>query len=319
MRRLVACLALALLSTAGQAQTLHVSDLPLDPADPAQTRLDRLDYRGGLVIASDDARFGGLSALELSADGTRLLALSDSAWWVTGRLAWDDADNRLTGFSDLSIAPVRDADGAHFEGRAGDSEGLTPLGGGHYAVSFEREHRLLAYDLGADWSRIGEARPDPLPGPEVMGDLPNNRGIESLVRQDNDDLVLGVEYPVDVHLRHPLWIGQSPDWARSDLASRPSFGLTGMALHAGMIYAVERFYSRAAGNRIGILTFPPPGPDIDITRPVTLGRIDPPLSVDNFEGIAVIERGGETLVLIVSDDNFSDRQRTLLMAFAVVD
>ena len=25
------------------------------------------------------------------ADGTRLLALSDSAWWVTGRLAWDDA------------------------------------------------------------------------------------------------------------------------------------------------------------------------------------------------------------------------------------
>lgn len=94
------CLAL---QPASHAQTVTAAALPLDAGPEEQAALGRLDYRGGLVLASDDERFGGLSALEVSANGTRLLALSDSAWWVTGALAWDDATNTLTGFSELSI------------------------------------------------------------------------------------------------------------------------------------------------------------------------------------------------------------------------
>ena len=38
--------------------------------------------------------------------------------------------------------------------------------------------------------------------------------------------------------------------------------------------------------------------------------------MDNFEGVAVATpAGGSTIVLIVSDDNFSALQRTLLLAF----
>ncbi|MBT3627577.1 MAG: esterase-like activity of phytase family protein, partial [Rhodospirillaceae bacterium] len=42
----------------------------------------------------------------------------------------------------------------------------------------------------------------------------------------------------------------------------------------------------------------------------------PPLTVDNMEGIAVRRDGaGHTLVYLVSDDNFSVLQRTLLLMF----
>jgi hypothetical protein len=42
----------------------------------------------------------------------------------------------------------------------------------------------------------------------------------------------------------------------------------------------------------------------------------PPVTVDNFEGVAV-RRGedGETLVYVLSDDNFNPDQRTLLLMF----
>ena len=43
---------------------------------------------------------------------------------------------------------------------------------------------------------------------------------------------------------------------------------------------------------------------------------EPPLTVDNFEGLAVADGGdGGTLVYILSDDNFNFFQRTLLLLF----
>ena len=47
-----------------------------------------------------------------------------------------------------------------------------------------------------------------------------------------------------------------------------------------------------------------------------LGRFAPPLTVDNFEGVAVTrDADGATLVYILSDDNFHFLQRTLLLLF----
>ncbi len=44
----------------------------------------------------------------------------------------------------------------------------------------------------------------------------------------------------------------------------------------------------------------------------------PPLTVDNLEGVAA-RRGaaGETLIYLVSDNNFNPFQRTLLLLFAL--
>jgi hypothetical protein len=51
--------------------------------------------------------------------------------------------------------------------------------------------------------------------------------------------------------------------------------------------------------------------------PEPLAVLHPPMSIDNFEGVAAFATEGEVRVLMLSDDNFSDAQRTLLLAFSL--
>ena len=84
----------------------------------------------------------------------------------------------------------------------------------------------------------------------------------------------------------------------------PNFKLVG----ADEGYFLFRAYDREAGNRNIIR-----GPDIEF-------KLAPPLNVDNFEGIAVQkEATGTTRIYLVSDDNYSSRQRTLLYVFEIRD
>ena len=51
-------------------------------------------------------------------------------------------------------------------------------------------------------------------------------------------------------------------------------------------------------------------------RPQFVARLEAPLTVDNYEGIAARPAPGSgTLLYIVSDDNFRSQQRTLLLQF----
>jgi hypothetical protein len=317
--RLLLAAALSLTGLAAcAAQDTFVTPVDLS-GDAAVTTTGRLAWRGGFSLSLGHEGFGGLSALELSDDGSRILALSDSAWWVTADLGWS-ADNRLERVADIRVFPLLDEAGRHWRGRAADSEGLTRTEGTTYLVSFEREHRVLAYDLGPDWTALDTARPTPIdipPGSERWGD---NRGLESLARLNDGTLLAGVEYPSGLSLNHAIW-RRPPggEWQAGRMSATPTFGLTGLAAHDGWVYVVERFWARGQGNRIRIRRFPA---DADWSTPAqaeTLGALDAPLITDNIEGIAVMERGGETLILLLSDDNFSRSQRTLLLAFAVTD
>ena len=53
----------------------------------------------------------------------------------------------------------------------------------------------------------------------------------------------------------------------------------------------------------------------DRGRTIHEERLRRPLTVDNFEGISVVRRRGGVRFYILSDDNFSTEQRTLLLAF----
>lgn len=79
----------------------------------------------------------------------------------------------------------------------------------------------------------------------------------------------------------------------------------------GTCYILFRSYSPDRGNAAAILAL---GPDNETK---TLAALLPPLTLDNFEGIAVREEQGRTYLYIVSDNNFSSRQRTLMMKFEV--
>jgi hypothetical protein len=90
--------------------------------------------------------------------------------------------------------------------------------------------------------------------------------------------------------------------------------------HAGLV-AVRRLPD---DDTVWLLrSFTPAGGNVVVLR-ITNGRgqtideqtIRPPLTVDNFEGVSAVDRGDGTIrFYLVSDDNFSRTQRTLLLAF----
>ncbi len=317
-----------LLAACGGSQTqsdpLTAEAVPLFPDDPGRTRLGALRYAGGVALTSTDGRFGGWSAMEISADGTRLLALSDSADWMTADLTLDE-DGSLTGLSGMEIAPLLDADGNPFNGEDADAEGLAPLGGGRFAVSFERRHRIEAYDIGPDWSGIGDARGEALPAPPGADRLRNNAGMEALA-VSGDVLWAGVEHPLVEGQPHTLWrfdlsMPDALPQARS-LALSPGFGLTALAPDdAGGLFVVERFWARNVGNhiRVGQFSAGDLNESAQPAEPVLLAEISPQMTVDNIEAIAVAEINGEMRLFLMSDDNFNAAQRTLLLSFVIED
>jgi len=89
----------------------------------------------------------------------------------------------------------------------------------------------------------------------------------------------------------------------------------------GDLLLLERKFSLVTGVGIRIRQLPLAGiaPNATVDGPA-LFEADLGHEIDNFEGIAV-HRGadGESVVTLVSDDNFSPIQRTLLMQFRLTE
>jgi len=283
-------------------------------------RVGRLIYRGGLVLTSSDPTFGGLSGLEVL-DNNRVLAISDAGQWFEGHLVLNDS-TELIGLRDVRTALMRDESGQPFSNKAaGDSEDLAQLPDGRFAVSFEQTQTIRIYDLNRD-GPFGAA----IAGPALAETqrLPPNVGLEALAPTGDGALLVGAEgggaattplwrAPLDAHGPVPPLIGYPP--ARG-------YSLTSLdRLPEGGFVALERFYAPIIGARARITRFADVAlnahaqslPDVE-----ELARLVPPLTLDNFEGVSAVRlSSGVTRLYIVSDNNFSGRQRTLLLAFDI--
>lgn len=94
-----------------------------------------------------------------------------------------------------------------------------------------------------------------------------------------------------------------------------------MLLHSGDLLILERKFSWLSGIGIRIRRIPlkmvAPGAVIDGP---SIFEANLGYEVDNMEGIdAHITPEGETVLTMVSDDNFSMIQRTLLLQFTLVE
>src|SRR5262245_29201825 len=153
---MAACvIAVPLHSACAEPIAVSAATIPLYPNMPGERRAGALLYRGGLLLSSGDKRFGGLSDMAVSADGSEMLSISDRAHWLSARLTYDEAGN-LAGLNTAEIAPMLNRAGKPLRGRAGDAEGLTLERPndlhGPVVVSFERNVRVLRYDLSKGFS-----------------------------------------------------------------------------------------------------------------------------------------------------------------------
>lgn len=313
-------LALAVLLAAGCAAVgdartavppLSVAPVDLDRATAPTGRVGRLRFAGGLALASRDPRFGGFSGLAVGAGGESLTAISDHGWFWRAQPVY--AGGELVGLKGGEFGRLAGPDGAalHLD-RTADAEELEAVPGG-MAVSFEHGARIYVYP-GGDF----RAAPRALPLPPWLADAPANKGLEAMARLGGGRLLAVCERhgPGMLNLAG-IWDGSA--WQRLYFKRRGDYLPTAAApLADGGVLFLERRYDpmRGAAARISAVPASLVRPGL-VMMPETWAELTPPHPVDNFEGLALARRGRETWLYMVSDDNYSPLQRTLLLAFVV--
>jgi len=324
---IVLALTLFLISAEGAGANnieLSYTRVPLNYERPEQHAVGMLEYRGGLSITARDPKFGGLSSLLVSADGKFMLAASDKGMWFSTGLDYDD-DGILVGLSSAKLAPITGTDGKPLAGRYRDAEGLARADDGAVLLAFEQHHRILSFALSSqlDADRLSAVIPDLVTAPAELAEFNSNAAMEALVTLDDGGLLILTEGLDNDRPSKPGWIlrnGTAAARLKYNRADR--FRPTGATrLANGDLIVVERRYTLIGGVAALLRRVPKgtiqPGARLDGPE---LARIAPPLTVDNLEGVAARrDSAGRTLIYLLSDDNYSVLQRTLLLMFELSD
>ena len=280
------------------AISITAQPVPLNPQNLSEVAVGGFTFAGGLLLTSSSTdRLHAMSDLEVTA-ANRLTAVSDFGMLLEGRLVLDNAD-RLVGLADARLNPLIGEDGKPLAGA--DAEGLAVLPDGDRLVSFEGRARILLYPANGGTPRVA-----PMPAVQFAG----NMGMEALAA----DPEAGPDaYMVGSEISGETWSCRVslPSCAKGPTALKTIFyGLVAMRrLPGGQTVYLLRTVDQQRRYRI----------ILKIVRGASeVARLDlaPPMNTENFEGVAVAPRpNGGLRFYLISDDNGSARERTLLFAF----
>lgn len=297
-----------------------------EPRQPARVNFGALTFRGGLVLESPYRHFGGLSALRVEADGQHFLSLTDKGYWLRGRIV--SRGGRPIAIADAEMAPILGTDGRPLNRRGWyDSEALA-VDDGIATVGIERVHQIVRFNYGQDGL---QARGQPIAAPAAMKSLPSNKGIECLVGVPKSLVASGAppagtliaiaERGLDAR-GNLLGFLMGPSDGGFTLKRRNDFDVSDCAVTPrGDLLVLERRFTWLGGVAMRIRSVPLAAVKAGaLLNGVELMTADMGQQIDNMEGLSVHRAAGGALVLtLVSDNNFSFLQRTLLLQFTLVE
>ena len=273
----------------------------------------RLRPLGALAIRGDRPEFGGFSALEVSADGARLVAVSDRGLWLEAGILRENGG--LSGLEGARSPALLGPAGAIPPPVRRDAEGLAIAAGdlsGARAASFERLHRVARFDGPEGPERRGPALP------REVTEADGNGGLEALaVAPDGRLLALSEAEGPGGAGSLALWLHPDGATTLTRLAHDPRFRPVGADFGPdGRLYVLGRRYSLREGFRFAIWRHAPEGHAPGV--PEMLLEAPAGDASDNAEGLAVWRDGdGRLRVVVITDDNFSLMQRTLLIEYVL--
>jgi hypothetical protein len=294
-----------------------------DMREPERRRFGALEFRGGLVLTSPHKDFGGLSALRVERDGARFLSLTDKGQWFRGRIAYQG--DAPAGIEDAEMAPILGSDGKPLAARGWyDTESLAEDGAGAVYVGIERVHQIVKFDYG----KYGLlARGTPIPLPADTKKMPSNKGFEALAFIPKGMPLAGTLIAISERFLDDAgnirgWLIGGPSPGEFTVKRSEDFDISDAAILAsGDLLLLERHFSWARGVAMRMRRVP-----LTSVKPAAVldGEVlisaDYGYQIDNMEGIGVHRTAaGETVLTLVSDDNFSPIQRTILLQFTLVE
>jgi hypothetical protein len=289
------------------------------PREPDRKRFGQLEFHGGLELQSDYRGFGGFSSIRTDATGQRLTAITDNGQWLTAQ--FDMEGKKVAGLSQARMAAILGPNGRPLaQSGDWDTESLC-IEGGTAWIGVERTHRIFRFDT---FGRDGiTARGTPSPVPMGNDRLPSNRGIEALGVLPRPSPLAGTLIAISERALNAAGdirafiIGREP---REFFVRRTNdFDVTDLAfLPGGDLLLLERWFSvwRGVAFRIRRIDLAAIRPGATVDGPIVMSA-DMSGQIDNMEGLAVHrDAAGDTILTLVSDNNFSFLQRTLLLQFA---
>lgn len=326
----LAAIAFAMLAGIAPAQSAEaiVKAAPITQFREAglDERIDRLIFRGGMTLTSPDDTFGGLSGLAMPGPGQEAIFVSDRGHFVSGQFAYDDL-GRLFGFIGVEIEPMRNSQGALLPRQyARDAESVDTVyrDGEPVAVRVGFEHLTRVADFAlVDGRPGGPAREVAIP--PWLTDMRTNGTLESVCIAPPASPIAGstlllTEEALDEAGNHRGWLLGQRDAGPISYRRSPVVNPTECAfLPNGDLLVLERGISMLAFV-MNLRRVPADQVRAGNTMDGELLLSASGGAIDNMEAMAVhTAPNGETRIVIGSDNNFNDWQRTLLLEFALTD
>lgn len=266
--------------------------------------------RGVYYWRGDHPDFGGFSGLAMAADGSNLMAVSDTGtlWLATVRR---NAGGRIETIVTEWHGRFLDNSGNPVDDFKSDAEALAVAPDGTVYVGFEGYARVAAFHP-----------PDMMPEPQHdwdrFRDLWGNNGIEALALRPEGGLLAILEDPSAAG-EFSTFRGDRRDWRSGPVlpaaggyaASDATFGPD------GRLYVLERRFAFSAGYATRIRRFAYSGGHFGAGETLLS---TPPGMLDNMEGISLWQvPDGQTVISLISDDNFLPIQNTLVVEYDLVE
>jgi hypothetical protein len=303
--------------TPGAAEPISVTAHPIESFGTSDNGNGPLRFLGGIEVTSDDRRFGGLSGIDmLGDDGVAMV--SDRGWLVRARLAHEG--DRLTGLADAEIDPLFPDGGGSKD--VGDVEdiALDPRDPTRGVIVRERQpNAMLSFRFAG--GRATDFEPRRVGADDRI--LRSNRGLESAAYPPAGSPLAGEV--VAIAERAPRGMDGIPAWiagvGQFSIVPNDDFDISSARfLPNGDLLLLERRLAITSGLAMRLRLIQRAtiavGARVDGKILLEAGMAS---QIDNMEGLAVRQdASGRVILTLVSDDNNSVLQRTLILQFALM-
>jgi len=290
---------------------LAAESVAFDREGQSRDRAGALRFLGGWALTSDDARFGGISALHVERGWAT--ATSDAGSLIRFPIPGTSRAGRVR------IDPIVQGPAPGTRKADRDAEGLLLVGTEAW-VLFESPRQIWRYDR-LSWR--AQART----APRGMRRWTRAWGAEAIVRlADGRFLILSEMASREAGLARAMLFAGDPALPNTPSASvsyraPDGFRATDATLLPdGRLLVLNRRADWLEGVGAALVVI-----DARTIRPGAvlegreMARLEWPFIVDNMEGLSVTREGGRTIVWLASDNNFNPIQRTLLLKFELVE